>query len=191
MTKPKPKPAGDGAWSIDDFLSDFQAPAAVVHLTARGDLLARHSDLKVRWEAARDLETGGIDDFGASELETELRQVEQELRGSLRKFTIRAVGDQAWSDLIAAHPPTDKDKADNRFAWCHPDTFWPAAYTLSIVDPAVSVAAAEKMVAQIDAGQMSKLRNAILEVNGGGADIPKSVASSASRRDSKPNSPTL
>jgi hypothetical protein len=100
---------------------------------------------------------------------------------------VKAVGDRRWTDQIAAHPATDADKADNRFAQWHPDTFWPAAMAACIVEPPISVAAAEKMIEQIDSGQLSKLQQAVLEVNGGGADIPKSVRSSASRRNSKPN----
>lgn len=180
---------GQGGWSIDDFLSDFRPPAQVVHLTARGDLLARHGDLKMRYDAAKDLEGEGLDDYGAAALEDELEQVRSDLHESLRAFTVKAVGDRGWSDLIAAHPATDADKKDNRFAEWHSETFWPAAFATCIVEPSMTVDAAVKMIEQIDAGQIRKLQQAVVEVNGGGADIPKSVRSSASRRSSRPNSP--
>lgn len=182
--------AAEGGWDFDEFLDEFRPPEQPVSVTTRGDLIGELHRLEGELAAAQDAAAGeGIDDpSGALDIASKIMDLRERVRASERTFTVRSIGEQAWSDLVADHPPT-KDDRERRLPW-HPATFWPAAIAASCIQPKLTVEQVGKMLTRLSSGQMSKLTGAVLAVNGGGDDIPKSDAGFVLRRGSKRSSNT-
>ena len=185
------EPASGGGWDVDDFIADYRPPQQPVSITTRGDLLGELARLEEQLKAAGDT-SAASDDLSeggeAVDVAERILDVRDQVRKSEREFLIRSVGEEAWSDLIAEHPPTKEDR-EQRMPW-HPATFWPAAIAASCVQPALTVDQVGKLLTVLSSGQMRKLTDAVLYVNGGSDDIPKSAAGFVARRASKRSSTT-
>ncbi len=89
------------------------------------------------------------------------------------EFTFRALGAQAWSDLVAAHP----GKADGD-AW-DPDTLAPALVAASAVDPVMTQDDVDELFEALNMGQRQALMDAAWQVNGEATSVPFSLHASA------------
>lgn len=172
-------------WDIDDFLSDYRPPEQVVSITIRGDLLGRLLLLEEQLREARsgdDNDSLGTENSGRSafEIADEIEKTREEVRKSMREFRFASVGDVKWSDLTVKFPP----KPDSQLPF-DPDKFWPAAIAASAVEPPMTVAQAEKLMEKLSSGQTRKMIDAVMTVNGGDDDLPKSASASVLRRHSK------
>lgn len=177
-------------WSIDDFLADYRPLEKVVPITMRGDLIGRLTELEERLAAARDAsDDGGLGDGSeAIAVAREIGDLREQVRDTSRPFRVVSIGDRAWSDIIAKHPP-DKDSRKEGLPW-NPETFYADALSASIAEPQMSPEQADKLLETLSAGQIRKLVGALLEVNGGGDDVPKSDASFVLRQASEPKQST-
>jgi hypothetical protein len=96
----------------------------------------------------------------------------QRMQKSGVEFRMRALGAQAWSDLVAAHPPKDQAQA-----W-DPATFPRALVSSCCVDPVMTAEQADDLFEVLNQGQRSALMQAAFEVNAEATSVPFSVSAS-------------
>lgn len=184
--------AGKQRKSLSEVTARVKPNTATVRLSLRGDLAEEHERLGRELEALRGGEEGMSPDPAATELAQRIVDLEAQMRDDEVAFTFEAVGQKAWNDLLAAHPPTK----DQRSAGLdhNPETFAPAAIAASLVDPDPgedAVAEVEALADRLSLGQWSRLWGACLKANVSGGDAPgESSAASAILRSSKPSSTT-
>lgn len=185
----------NGTWSVDEFLADYRPVTKAVRICARGDLLAELERLESELAAARerDQASDSLAEGGeAIAVAHKIAELQGEVRAHEREFVVQSIGDRAWSDLVAEHPPKkerNKSKPDRsrEMPW-DPEAFIPAALAASCVTPKLSIAQANKLIDRLSGGQLRKLIDAVILVNGGSDDIPKSAAGFVLQRSSEPNS---
>lgn len=162
---------------IDDFLNGLKLPEVPVPICMRGDLQARFEELERQLhEARRKPSDGSLASSGAEarRIAEELVAVQEEMKGHVRVFLLRAKTRKEWSDLAKEYPPRKEDApADfNR------DTFPVAALAACSVKPRMSVEQAGRLVDRLTQGQWRTLWEAILDLNGGTGEVPFSRAAS-------------
>ena len=166
------------AFDINEFLSAYRPPERVVPVTTRGDLLGELSRLEDELRRLREAQDDGdtsLSDGRIIETAERITELRQQVRESSREFRVVSIGDRAWSDLIAKHPPSESDKKDG-VPW-NVETFYQEAFAQSIAEPKLTVAEAEKLIEVLSASQVRNLVTAVLDVNGGQSDdLPKSDA---------------
>lgn len=146
-----------------------------VTVCLRGDLFNAHASLVAELETKRVETLGGTQ--GVVELSQRIAAVEAEIETKSRTFTVECIGHKRWADLLAQHPPTKEQRLrgldnDER-------TFPQAAIAASVVDPKLTPAQVEKIAAKAPTGEWIKLWSAVLGVNLGGLQAPKSQAAAA------------
>lgn len=160
-------------FSVDDFLGEYEAPTVEVQVCPRADLLDRHRELERQLVDIGQRSNSSLADNGARRLAEELRDLEQEMDATSRTFKFRALSRRRWRALMAAHPPLKQHKADQIDH--NPETFPVAAIAACAVEPAMTEDQAQKLEDRLPLGQFQKLWGAILDVNLGVSDTPKSV----------------
>lgn len=101
-------------------------------------------------------------------------------------FELRSIGNRAWRDLIAEHPPTTDQRREGLDH--DPTTFQHAALAASITSPeGATPEMVEALEQQLSGGRWAKLWAACLTVNRGGGDRPKSLTASAVRAATETN----
>ena len=85
---------------------------------------------------------------------------------------LRAIGSQAYDDLISKHPPTPKQKRDG--ATYNPDTFAPALVAACMTEPKIDLEDAQALWESEDwsRGELTELFLASVQINQAGLDIP-------------------
>lgn len=95
--------------------------------------------------------------------------------GSVRKVSLlfRALSGEDYDDLVAKHPPTDKQRKDGMRGF-NPDTFPPALVAASLVQPQLTVDQVKGLWGSSDwsDGERASLFGHALEVNQAGLEIP-------------------
>lgn len=88
----------------------------------------------------------------------------------------RAISSRAYDDLVAAHPPTEKQKKDGSVY--NIDTFAPALISAVSLDPKLSVEQANEIYTSDDwsPGELGTLFINALKLCNAGMDVPFSVA---------------
>lgn len=125
-------------------------------------------ELKEMREASKDSLVG----HGRPPSADALAEVEARLDTERDVYVIEKVGQQRWIALQMAHPATD---AAHRRLGYNPMTFPPAALAASCVEPELTDDDAEWLFAELDQAQWDKLWDAVLDVNLGRGDSPKSL----------------
>lgn len=176
--------------NIDEVLAQATPKTTTVRVCLRGDLLAQHEQLERELAEARRLDEVENRHVEAPGIARRLQELEAEIDKAQVEFTFAAVGQKAWTDLGAEHPPTDADReAGLDF---NGRTFPVAAIAASAVDPKMSVEHSAKLFEKLNFGQWQLLWGACLAANVEGTSVPFSAAASAVLRGSatKSNSPT-
>lgn len=171
------------AASIEDILGEITPRETTVPVRTRGDLDARIEQVE---EQLKGLRSDSLADPAREALEAELADLVDQ--SPTRVFTIRSIGQRAWRDLLATHPPSEEQR--RQFYDHDPDTFPYAAVAASVSDPVMTAEQAVELADRISLGQWVKLWNAVLAVNVGGETIPKSVTASGGPLRSGPSSTT-
>ncbi|MEV5819304.1 hypothetical protein AB0L22_09025 [Micromonospora haikouensis] len=118
----------------------------------------------------------------------ELDRLEAEMRRHTVEFTLRALPRPEWTKLFAEHPPrVDKQtgKRDPRDGLgINVEAFFPALVKASIVSPELSGNRWAKLYDAISDAQFDKLATAAWNLNRVDDDVPFSLTSSPSRRNS-------
>ncbi|MGW5582880.1 hypothetical protein [Streptomyces sp. NPDC003857] len=161
--------------SITDILQQAKPRERTVLVCIRGDLAGEVERLteeisKVSgdWEP-----TDLTAQHPARALSAQLREVREQARAAEVPFTLRYIGDKAYSDLLAAHPPEDEDKLFNE------DTFPRALVVASCVDPVMTEDEAARLFEVLNQGEIQKLANAAWDVHTSAEIAPFSLAASA------------
>lgn len=161
--------------SIADILKQAKPRERVVPVCIRGDLageaerlaaeLARTSE---EWEPSDLTET-----HPGRELAAQLKAVREQIRAAEVPFTLRYIGDRAYSDLLAAHPSEDEGKLFDEV------TFPRALIVASCVDPVMTEEEAADLFEVLNQGEIDKLANAAWDVHTSADVAPFSLAASA------------
>lgn len=161
--------------SIEDILKAAKPREGIVKVCIRGDLageVARLADelskVSEEWEPA-DL----ADVHPGRKIAAELKKAREAAHAAEVPFTLRYIGDRAYSDLVAAHPSdNDKELFDNR-------TFPRALIVASCADPVMTGDQGAALFEVINEGEINKLFDAAWEVHNSADAVPFSLAASA------------
>jgi hypothetical protein len=164
-------------WTVDDFLGEYEAPSTEVEVCPRAELVAKHQELERRLVEAGQSSSSSLADDGSRRLAEQLQAVETEMSDTARRFRFRALSRRAWRDLLSQHPPRKQDKADQLDF--NPETFPVAAIAACALEPAMTAEQASLLEDRLPLGQFQKLWGAVLDVNLGVSDTPKSVLATA------------
>ena len=159
--------------NIDALLAKVKPATAAVRMCLAGDLLAQRDliqDELLQFDGWEPEDLSAPDPRTA--LRSRLKAVEAEMRSNTATFQFRAVGEKAWSDLLAAHPPRE----DKKEMW-DPATFPTALIAASAVDPIMTPDEAGRLLEAFNLDQRNTLFGAAYSANIRGVDIPFSSAS--------------
>lgn len=189
----------------DNLDSEITPPELGVPLCLRGDLVASIEDAKSQIHAAIARDKVDADNRGAGELSeaerilARARELEEEARRQSHVFTFRGIGDRAWSDLIAKHPPTKKQR-DELDVDHNPETFPTAAVAATLVkvtspdgtvdERQLTDANVRGLRNRLTLGQWGQLWSGCLRVNTGVVSLGKSGDGTGTLRASGPSSTT-
>ncbi|MFB6977685.1 hypothetical protein [Streptomyces scopuliridis] len=108
----------------------------------------------------------------AEKIAKKIKAVREQMKEAETEFRFRAVGDKAWSDLVAAHPSANKNEG-----W-DPATFPKALVSACCVDPVMTPEQAEQLFEVLNEGQRTELMQGAYDVNAEATSIPFSVSAS-------------
>lgn len=161
--------------NIEDILKQAKPRERTVKVCIRGDLAGEVerltdelSKVSEEWEPA-DL----ADVHPGRTIAAQLKKARETAREAEVPFTLRYIGDQAYSDLVAAHPSdSEKELFDSR-------TFPRALIVASCADPVMNGAQGAELFEIINEGEINKLFDAAWDVHNSADAVPFSLAASA------------
>lgn len=166
---------------IDDILGDLEQPERTVRICLKGKLVGEHEDAERQLAEAQ---KAGLGTMGAgaraAEIAAQVRELEERMEDASVTFRVRGISyfeREAW---LKANPP--REGHEERF---NPITGCPSLIAACLVDPAVTVEQAKRLVEKAGTGQTDKLFNACLQAIGEDGRVPFSVAASATLRASE------
>lgn len=168
------------AWDFTEFQAEFTPNEMTAMVCSDGKLTA---DIE---RAELELASLGEDDPSRPELARRIVAMVEELRTKERPFLFRAVGDLAWSDLLAEHAPGEDDVAYGY----NPKTFPQAAVAASCVAPVLTYEQAEWLRSTLAPAQWRRLWAAARVVNELGDGLGKLPSGTATQLASETKSTT-
>lgn len=161
--------------SIADILKQAKPRERTVKVCIRGDLAGEVERLSEEIsKVSSDWEPEDLtDEHPARALSAQLKEARDQARAAEESFTLRYIGDKAYSDLLAAHPSKD----DGQLFDAH--TFPRALIVASCVDPVMSEEEAAELFEVLNQGEIDKLANAAWDVHTSVDLAPFSLAASA------------
>lgn len=175
-------PAGGDAVTFDSVLAAARPVVKSIALCLDGELMNELSRLDEQLRRARLADEMENRPAQAPALAAQIVDLTEKARAQELTFSFRNIGRRAWHDLLALHPPTDKDqKAGADF---NTDTFPVAAMAASCVAPTGATQEAFQRLGEVTLTQeqWNALWLTCHEANVGGADIPLSAAAYAIAR---------
>lgn len=175
-------------WTLDDFAAAHKPARATARVGFRQDLWDRHARLEAELsDAIRGDSTENRDPLAPGVVD-QIEALEAEIRAGEQEFTFESIGRQAWTKLLAEHPPSaeHRDLGSDH----NPETFPPAAVAASSAEPKVSVETATEMFNRLNIAQWTRIWSAVLTANLGGGESPKSVMATVVRQRLEPSSTT-
>lgn len=163
------------ARSFDEILALAKPREAEVTLVLAGDLAA-DADRITRALDALDRPRPGAslaDGAGRGQLLKELEEVRELMRSAEQPFRFRAMGDKAWSDLIAAHPSKNPGQDFD------PMSMQAQLIAESSLEPKMSLEQVEQLLGRLNESQRDELFGAAWHANKGAVSVPTSRAVSA------------
>lgn len=159
---------------LDEFLAGAKPRTVEVRVCARGDLAARHAQLRDELAAVamdpRERDLSG--NPRAREISEEIVQIEGEMEAHTRVFTVRAASRNEWANLLAAHPPTKEQQRAGENT--NPLTF-PVAAVAACCDE-LDEAKATRLADVLPQGEWLKLWTAVVTLNVVATTVPKLAA---------------
>ncbi|MFJ4932305.1 hypothetical protein ACIP8U_00340 [Streptomyces pseudovenezuelae] len=160
--------------SIEDILQQATPRERTVKVCIRGDLAGEAERLtdelaKVSedWEPSDLAET-----HPGRAIAAELKSVREQIKSAEVAFTLRYVGDKAYSDLLAAHPG---DNDNELFS----SDFPKALLAASCVDPVMTEEQVGALFEKLNQGEIKRLFDAAWDVHNSSEIVPFSLAASA------------
>jgi hypothetical protein len=161
--------------SIEDILAKAKPREKVVMVCIRGDLAGEAERLQDELSrVSEDWEPADLGDVHPGRaIADQLKAVHKQVREAEEPFTLRYIGDKAYSDLMAAHPAENDQEAFNS------ETFPRALVAASCVQPVMSEEQVIELFEVINEGEIKKLFDAAWDVHNSSDIIPFSLAASA------------
>ncbi|MFJ5973510.1 hypothetical protein [Streptomyces sp. NPDC093060] len=161
--------------SIEDILAQAKPRERTVMVCIRGDLAGEAERLAEEIsKVSEDWEPSNLAEVHPGrELAAKLKEVREQARAAEVPFTLRYIGDKAYSDLVAAHPGENDNEIFNSV------TFPRALIAASCVDPEMSEEQAVALFEKLNQGEIKKLFDAAWDVHNSSDLIPFSLAASA------------
>ncbi|MGW7359473.1 hypothetical protein ACWGI0_23275 [Streptomyces sp. NPDC054802] len=159
---------------IKDVLKKVRPRELTVPVCLAGDLAAEVERLEAKLSSLSEWRPDSIADQNPGiEIAEKIASARREMQESEVEFTFRALGAEAWSDLVAMHPgKTDEE------AW-DVDTLQPALVAASCVDPVMTREQLDELFEGLNLGQRQQLLDAAWQVNGEATSVPFSLHASA------------
>ena len=165
-------------------VEEAPAPSVQVRILLDPAAAAQHRQLEDELEQAMRHPGQAINARGPAQIAQDIRDLMDSAEPTVFEFA--AVGARQWSDLIAKHPPSKKDREQHRDVAA---SFWPDAMAASCVTPeGADVAGFTTLWNKLSEGQWERLRSACREANLGTFDIRPSSAASVLLNGSRPKS---
>lgn len=163
---------------IEQIIAGAKRPETTVPLCMRGDLHAVWEQLDRDFDTAdkeiTDEVTSGGSPVRAVKIAKQMEEIEREMRDSTVIFTMRGMSRSAWKSLTEAYPPIEGvDEGD-----VNEEGFVLAMIATSCVEPAMTIAQAERLRDQLTDGQWQELATAAWQLNKSMVGIPFSLAAS-------------
>ncbi|MFD0177301.1 hypothetical protein [Streptomyces rochei] len=161
--------------SIEDILKQAKPRERTVMVCIRGDLAGEAERLTDELaKVSEDWEPSDLtEEHPGRTIAARLKAVREQTRGAEVPFTLRYIGDRAYSDLLAAHPSGDDSQAFNS------DTFPKALVAASCVDPVMTEDQATAQFEKLNQGEIKRLFDAAWDVHNSSEIVPFSLAASA------------
>lgn len=161
--------------SIEDILAKAQPRERTVRVCIAGDIAGELETLQD--ELARvssDWEPSDLTEVHPGrEIADRMKTLREQARSAEVPFTLRYIGDKAYSDLLAAHPADSDNEAFNSA------TFPRALIAASCVDPVMTEEQAAELFEKLNQGEIKKLFDAAWDVHNAADVVPFSLAASA------------
>ncbi|MGW1134555.1 hypothetical protein [Streptomyces griseoluteus] len=161
--------------SIEAILKRAKPRERTVMVCLRGDLAGQVERLAEELaQVSEDWQPSDLAEaHPAREIADKLKKAREQARASETPFTLRYIGDRAYSDLLAAHPSKDDGQLFD------PETFPRALAVASCVDPVMDAEQAKALFEVLNQGEIQKLVNAAWDVHTSSDLAPFSLAASA------------
>ncbi len=175
--------------SWGDLAAEHTPRTDSVRVCMRGDLVAEIARLEQQMarQQVADERTNTPD--LAPEIARRILDLQAEAAAHEREFVFTAIGQRAWSALLADHPPTDEQRkagADH-----NPETFPYEAVAASCTSVAGGTGQDVRRLAdRLSLGDWTRIWNCCLAVNLGGTVLPKCAGATALLQPSGPSSTT-
>lgn len=165
--------------NIEDILKRAKPREKSVWICVAGDLLSEVDRLE---RELREVGEGWSPDSLASsdpreKIAKRIKTVREAMKKAEVEFKFRAIGDRAWSDLVAAHPPKKQGAGGQTMAW-DPETFPRALVSASAVDPVMTPEQLDALFELLNEGQRTEMFECAYAVNTEATSIPFSVTAS-------------
>jgi hypothetical protein len=173
---------------IEDDLEQVKPTTASVLLCLRGDLLGELDLINDDLDQYDGWEPSSLSDVDPrTGLQARKAELEAQMRAESKPYRFETIGDEAWSDLLAAHPPRE-GKADREDF--DPKTFPTALLAASAVEPTMTIEQAKRLFSRLALPQRNSLFGTAYSANMRGVEVPflppSSDAAPANARKSKP-----
>lgn len=161
--------------SFDEILALAKPRETVVTICLAGDLAAEADRITAALDALDRPRPGAslADGAGRGQLLSELEEVRELMKSAEVPFRFRAMGDKAWSDLIAAHPSTNPGQDFD------PQSMQPHLIAQSSLQPAMSLEQVQQLLDKLNEAQRDELFGAAWRANRASVSVPTSRAVSA------------
>lgn len=172
-----------------DLAAEHQPRTDSVRVCMRGDLVAEIGRLEQQFNRQRLEDERTNAPNLAPELARRILDLQAEAAGHEREFVFTAIGQRAWSALLADHPPTDEQRKSG--ADHNPETFPYEAVAASCTSVTGGTGQDVQALAdRLSLGDWTRIWNCCLAVNLGGTVLPKCAGATELLRPSEPSSTT-
>lgn len=162
----------DGSWE-DEITADEVVVSVCLNRRLFRDYVAARD--------AADQQTDVADDDETKALLQAVVDAKAAVDGASREFTFGTIDYDRWQELLEAHPPSDEQRAENKYLDYDPDAFPAAAVKAACVDPPLSGKQVDLLRQKLPRDEWRRLWEAAWVTNVGGSSIPKHEAAIVAR----------
>ncbi len=159
---------------IKDILAQATPREHTVRICLAGDVAAEVERLEADLAATSSWQQQSLAEANPGiEIAERIKDARERMQAAEVPFTFRALGDKAWSDLVAEHPGKTPDEA-----W-DDETLAPALVAACAIDPVMTPKDVDALFETLNLGQRQELINAAWSVNSEGTSVPFALHASA------------
>lgn len=163
---------------LDELIATAVPRTKTVQVCGRGDLASEHESLVSELQALMlnpDRGLGG--DPEVRRVAQAISDLEDKMAAETVSVTVKALSRNAWSDLVAAHPPSREQARDGE--QINPKSFPIAALAACSQDPEITLERAQVLAERLPIGEWQKLWSAVATLNMVQTTVPKLKAATA------------